>query len=233
MVATIVLRRNVKTFWMFVYWMPHPSDAKLPRHCTVLRTSDASEEGGPIAGRFVREGLFAARLKLTLDDFDLDCFHWNELIFASEKMRRAMALGPSDIQYFDVDASESAPLPRSKNYQVMHVPVTEDVADLQNSDYLVRHRADGSLEIGTSFSAVFRRDAQPAHEIFRERSFRHIYCTDEFASRVLKAGCSGVFFFDPSHCAGGNSRLRTLRGVEEIVKWTSRTMRTKLIREIP
>ena len=45
-----------------------------------------------------------------------------------------MGLGPCDIQYFEVDAGESAPLPRSKNYRTMHVPVTEDVSDLENSD---------------------------------------------------------------------------------------------------
>src|SRR5579862_9343920 len=60
-------------------------------------------------------------------------------------MRHAMALGPSDIQYFDVNASESAPLPRSKNFRTMHVPVTEDVADLINSDYICRHLPDGSI----------------------------------------------------------------------------------------
>jgi hypothetical protein len=36
-----------------------------------------------------------------------------------------MALGSSDIQYFDVDASESTPQPRSKNYRTMHVPVID------------------------------------------------------------------------------------------------------------
>ena len=54
-----------------------------------------------------------------------------------------MALGPSGIQYFDVDARESAPLPRSKNYRTMHVPVTEDVVDPINSDYICRHLPDG------------------------------------------------------------------------------------------
>ena len=60
-------------------------------------------------------------------------------------MRHAMALGASDIQYFDVDASESVPLARSKNYRTMHVPVTEDMSDPKNSDYICRHRPDGSV----------------------------------------------------------------------------------------
>jgi hypothetical protein len=182
----------------------------------------------------VPDGLLAAKLTLTLESFDLDCFYWNGFTFVSEKMRRAMALGPSDIQYFDVDASESAPLPRSKNYQTMHVPVTEDLADLVNSDYICRHRPDGSVRPdGMPHSLVFRQDAEPAHEIFYDRHFKVIYCTDEFALRVLRAGCTGAFFFDPSRPFGSQTRLRTLRGVEEIVKWTKTLLRTKLIEAIP
>jgi hypothetical protein len=217
---------------MFVYWMPYQAQDKLPSHCTVLRTSKWSEET-PIAGRFVQKGLLAAKLKLTLKNFDRDFFYWDDLMFVSKKMRDAMALGPSDIQYFDVDTSESAPLPRSKNYKAMHVPVTEDVADLKNSDYYCRHCSDGSVRpTGIPPSLVFRRDAEPTHEIFYDKFFKIIYCTDEFALRVLKAGCSGAFFFDPSHPSGNDTRLRTLRGVEKITKWTSKVFRTKLIEEI-
>jgi hypothetical protein len=234
--AKAALRRHMKTFWKFVYWAPYYGNDGLVGHCTVSRTSGPSQEGEPShegPGKFVRDGLLAVKLALTLENFELDCFHWDGFTFVSEKMRRAMALGPSDIQYFEVDASESAPLARSKNYRTMHVPVTDDVADLKNSDYLIRHCSDGSLKIGSPHTVVFRPDAQPAHELFYDRSFKVIYCTDEFALRVLRAGCSGAFFFDPSQPFGKNERLRTLRGVEEIVKWTKKLFRTKLIEAIP
>jgi hypothetical protein len=143
-------------------------------------------------------------------------------------------LGPSDIQYFDVDASESSPLPRSKNYRTIHVPVMEDVSDPENSDYVRHHRSDGSvIQTGMPLSVVFRRDAEPTHEIFYDRFFKVVHCTDEFALRVLRAGCTGAFFIDPSHSGGNDIRLRTLRGVEEIVKWTKKVFRTKLIETIP
>jgi hypothetical protein len=240
--AKIALRRHMKRFWMFVYWAHYHGNAGLSGHCTASRISKPSLEAQPSEEEpsregprtFVPDGLLAAKLALTLESFELDCFHWNEFTFVSEKMRSAMALGPSDIQYFDVDASESAPLPRSKNYRTMHVPVTEDVADLENSDYICRHRPDGSVvQAGMPLSLAFRRDAEPTHEIFYEKHFNVIYCTDEFAVRVLQAGCSGAFFFDPSRPFGGEIRLRTLRGVEEIVKWTKKLFRTKLIRPIP
>jgi hypothetical protein len=227
----------MKTFWMFVYWAPYYGNDGLLGHCTVSRISEPSQEGEPSyegPGRFVRDGLLAVKLALTLENFDLDCFHWNDFTFVSEKMRCAMALGPGDIQYFDVDASESSPLPRSKNYRTIHVPVTEDVADPEDSDYICHHRPDGSVvATGMPLSVVFRRDVEPTHEIFYDKLFNVIYCTDEFALRVLRAGCSGAFFFDPSHSSGNDTRLRTLRGVEEIVKWTKKLFRTKLIETIP
>ena len=172
-------------------------------------------ERRPVAGEFVHEELLSAKLTVTLDDFDRDSFRGGGFSFVSEKMRRAMALGSSEIQYFEVDASDSAPLARSKNYRVMHVPVTEDVADLEKSEYLMRHRADGSLEIDSPHNVVFRQDVQPTHELFYDRNFKFVYCSDAFAMRVLRAGCSGVYFFDASHWSdGGHKRIRTLRGVE-------------------
>jgi hypothetical protein len=185
----------VKTFWMFMPWMPLISGAKIRKHCAVLSTSNV----WPIAGEFVQDGVRTAKLILTLEDFDLDCFYWNGFTFVSEKMRYAMALGPSDIQYFDVDASESAPLPQSKHYMTMHVPVTEDVSDLKNSKYTRDHLPGDSVKINIPSTVAFRPEAEPTHEIFYDRSFKIIYCTDEFALRVLQAGCSGAGFFHPSH----------------------------------
>jgi len=223
----------MKRYWMFVYWMYLRNRNRLVNHCTVSSLSEPSGEG-LIAGRFVGDGSLAVKLALTLETFDRDCFYWDGFTFVSERMRRAMALGPCDIQYFDVDASESAPLPRSKNYRIMHVPVTEDVSDPHNSDYICHHRSDGSIDTsGMPLTVVFRQDAEPAHEIFYDKLFRVIYCTDEFALRILKSGCPGAYFFDPSHPGGNFQRLRTLRGVEEVVRWNKKVFRTELIEAIP
>ncbi len=146
-----------------------------------------------------------------------------------------MALGPSDIQYFDVDASQSAPLPLSKYYQIMHIPVTEDVSVPERSDYLFRQRPDGSELEGYPIAVAFRPDAVPEHEIFYDRFFKVTFCTDEFALRVLQAGCTGVRFLDPVEPFGVRLGYhRTLRGVERD-DWDPRQkiFRSKLIREIP
>ena len=190
----------------------------------------------PAGGKFAKNGLPTARLELTLESFDIDCFLVDSFTLVSEKMRCAMALGPADVQYVEVDASRSAPLPQSKHYQIMHVPVTEDVSDPKNSDYTYHHHSDGSVTGGTPHAVVFRPDAEPTHEIFYDRFFKVIYCTDEFALRVLRAGCSGIRFFDPARGLSGNaSAFRTLRGMEQEEKWDPfrKILRTKLIQEIP
>jgi hypothetical protein len=190
----------------------------------------------PAAGEFAKKALPTAKLKLTLENFDFDCFPRSSFTLVSEKMRSAMALGPKDVQYFEVDTSQSARLPQSKHYQIMHIPVTEDVCDPKNSDYLCHHRSDGSVSPIGAPLAVFRPDAEPTHEIFYDRFFKVPYCTDELALRVLRAGCSGIRFFDPTRPFGGNaSAFRTVRGVEQEVKWDPfrKILRTKLIQEIP
>jgi hypothetical protein len=150
-------------------------------------------------------------------------------------MRGAMALGPSDIQYFDVDAGQSAPLPRSKRYQIMHIPVVEDVTDPERSDYKFRHRPEGVELWGAPDAVAFRADAEPTHELFYDRYFRIALCTDEFALRVLRAGCTGMRFLDPARLNSTGSCCRTLRGVEKADEWdpVRKSSYTKLIREIP
>jgi hypothetical protein len=224
----------VTTFWKFMPWLPyHISLSKFNKHCAM--SNDAEMFGSRLAaGNFARDGLPTAKLELTLESFDVDCFLLGSFRLVSEKMRSAMALGPTDVQYFDVDTSQCAHLPQSKGYQIMHVPVTEEVSDPQNSDYTCHHLPDGSVTSGSPRAVAFRADAEPTHEIFYDRFFKVVYVTDEFALRVLRAGCSGARFFDPA-ARFNFFAFRTLRGVEEEVTWDPfrKKLRTKLIREIP
>jgi hypothetical protein len=222
---------------MFMPWLPYQlSLSKFNKHCAFANETEMFRSW-PAAGKIARKELPTAKLALTLESFDLDCFIEGFFTLVSEKMRSVMALGPADVQYFEVDASLSAPLPQSKHYQIMHIPVTEDVSDPENSEYSCHHLPDGSVTPFGVPLAAFRPDAEPTHEIFYDRFFRGvIYCTDEFALRVLQAGCSGIRFMDPARPFGGNpSAFRTVRGVEQEVKWDPfrKILRTRLIEEIP
>jgi uncharacterized protein DUF1629 len=223
----------MKTFWVFRPWLPHWLNAgHLSGRCEFLNGMELVR-ARPVDGEFLRNELPTLQIKFAAEDFDPDCFDWNRFTLVSEKMRHAMALGPSDIQYFDVDSSRAAPLPRSKRYQIMHVPVAEDVSDPERSDYTLRHRPEGIQLFGFPGAIAFRPDAEPDHEIFYDRFFKVAFCTDAFALRVLQAGCTGMRFLDPADLRGWK-RFRTLRGVEES-EWDPKrkSFRDKLIREIP
>jgi hypothetical protein len=226
----------MKIFWKFMPWLPYQvSLSKFTKHCAFSSGAEMFRSH-PAARDLAKDEPPTAKLELTLENFDFDCFLKRNFILVSEKMRSAIALGPADVQYFDVDASRSAPLPQSKRYQIMHIPVTEDVSDPQNSDYTTHHFADGSVSGGSPLSVAFRPDAAPAHDIFYDRFFKLMYCTDEFALRVLRAGCSGIRFFDPTlPFVQIFSAFRTVRGVEKEVTWDPfrKILRTKIIREIP
>jgi hypothetical protein len=223
---------NVTTFWMFAPWIPYWLNAgRLWGRCEFLNGMDLVR-ARPVNGEFLRNQLPTLRIKFAAEDFDPDCFDWNGFTLVSEKMRHAMALGPSDIQYFDVDSSRASPLPRSKRYQIMHVPVAEDASDPGRSEYSLRHRPEGVELFGAPTAVAFRPGAEPAHEIFYDRFFKVVFCTDAFALRVLRVECHGMRFLDPIDLRSGN-RFRTLRGVEES-EWdrVQKIFRNKLIQEI-
>lgn len=220
---------------MFTPWSPHWNDRahlaaryNIPNAAELLRAR-------PAHGEFARTELPTAKLEITDEDFDDDCLPMGAFTFVSEKLRRAMALGPSDIQYFDVDSSQSKPLPRSKHYQLMHIAVAEDISDPEHSDYTLRHRPNGTELFGGPRAVAFRQGVEPAHEFFYDRFFKVAFCTDELVLRVLWAGCTGMRFLDPAHLDHPGGRFRTLRGVEEATDWepVRNIYSTRLVREIP
>jgi uncharacterized protein DUF1629 len=221
------------TFWEFMPWLPYWLNAgHLLGRCEFLNGMELVR-ARPVDGEFVRNELPTLQIKFAAEDFDPDCFDWNGFTLVSERMRHAMAIGPAAIQYFDVDSSRAAPLPRSKRYQIAHVPVTEDVSDLERSEYSLRHRPEGVELFGHPSAVAFRPGAEPAHEIFYDRFFKVVFCTDEFAMRVLRPGSTGMRFLDPADLRGWK-RFRTLRGIEEN-EWDPKrkSFRDRLIREIP
>src|SRR5262249_25523179 len=133
----------------------------------------------------------------------------------------AMRLDNSGVLYFDVDASRSCPLVRSKNFKLMEVTAVERISDPEKSNYeMVNFGAGIQPSPSLIYSVAMREDADPAHALFRDHFFRRLFCTDALAVRVLKAGCTGVRFADPAQLSvGAPMRFRTLRGVEELVGW--------------
>lgn len=225
----------MSTIWIAMALLPfHIDGNELVKHCTLLNSTKLF---APylFAGKRAPSELPTVNLILTLEHFDADCFMWNGYMMVSENMRRAMALGPSDIQYFNVDASQSAPLPRSKNYQIMHVPVTEFMTDQKNLVYRPLKVPKRHVETRLASAVASGRSAELTHELFYDRFADLIFCTDEFAVKILQSGCSGMIFCDPfEYFASHRLHFRTLRGVEKEIDWDPirKIAHTKLIRGV-
>jgi hypothetical protein len=170
-----------------------------------------------------------AELVLTRKDFEADYFRWAGPIFVSEKMRQAMALDPAEALFFELDDSRSAPLPRAKAYQIMEPQISEDVSDRDRSNYeMTRFMPDMPFTPRLHGRMAVRSDAAPKHDLFYDAFFSdQLLCTDAFALRVLKAGCTGMWFEDLDSPTD-RTFVRTLRGIEERIRpdpesWTEIT----------
>jgi hypothetical protein len=167
------------------------------------------------AGVTALAALPTVQLELTVPGFELDLFIWGHLTLVSQRLREAMALDKTTVQYSPVDASSSTDLVRSKNYQIMEIVASEHFLDAER---FVRENGDAEGPIG-SLKIVDKLNI--THELFRDRFIvALIYCTDALALRVLTATCTGVLFVDPLQYTIGVGRcFRTLRGIEELVDW--------------
>jgi hypothetical protein len=178
---------------------------------------DPDAEIGIFGGHMGEQSTESPILILRLEDFDVDYFTWGGPMFVSERMREAMALDPSAVQYIDVDDSQSAPLPRSKKYKMMEPLAYEDLMDPEKSVYWADSIPPPS-EFGPHeiYKFVLRPDAAPTHDLFYDNFFAtFIFCSDQFAERVLSAGCTGMEFTDPRGYHNADvQRHRTLHGIE-------------------
>ena len=177
----------------------------------------------------------AAELILTLETFDKDFFKWGGSMFVSERMRQAMALDEPEVLFYQIDASRSAPLPRSKNYMIMQPGLEDDVSDPENSIYeMTRFMPQAPLTPAYIRKIALRPDFAPDCDLFLDSFFgAELFCTDAFASRVLKTGCTGVTFTDPaSYSAEGDRLCRTRRGIERAVDLVDGEWVTELVEAI-
>jgi hypothetical protein len=216
----------------FAQFPPEPKGLGPNVRCTFANNKELCN-ARPVDGEPAADDFPVAQLEIPYEDFSVDCFSMESFTIVSQDLRETMALGPHEVQYLPVDATLSAPLPRSKQYMIMHVLNTENVCDVDQSVYRFSH----SLILKDSLwpsSIAIRRDAAPKHEIFHDAFFRHlVLCTDRLALRILRRDCSGVQFSD-LNCLSGPGRFRTLRGIEDY-DWNPEMteLRLRLLQVIP
>jgi len=159
-----------------------------------------------------------AQLELLVEDFDEDYFESDGCYFVSEHLRQVMALGPSTVKYFDVDAGRSTPLVRSKKYKIMAPLVVDELSGRPSS----AERPNKVTPIGDSASKEIhtQQGVVPSHELFSGKEFSNqILCTDFLAQKIIEAGCTGIRLYDLKHYNRGRKIFRTRHGFEESLGW--------------
>jgi hypothetical protein len=226
----------MRRIWGFAPWLPYEIELKrLVRHCEFINGMELTLARPP-ADQFAPANFPVAQLRLTLEEFDVDCFLFNSFSLVSARMRDVMALSPTAVEYLDVDASLSAPLPRSKGYKIMRVIAAEEAADVDKSVYSAGRVVGGPSSLKLATRIALRSDLEPASELFRDKFFRgYELCTDSLAVKLLQNHCTGVRFLDLDHLSIAEpKRFRTLRGVEEAGEWdpVSKIFHTTLIEAV-
>lgn len=224
-------------FWIFSPWlMANEVDLDLlAENCALLNASEVYEAVQAAGTRW--KNFPIARLALTMEDFNFDCFSRESCTFVSKRLREAMALPPDAAQFLEVDLTESAARVQANDYKIMNIAVLEDAIDVSSSDLAMGRLAPGSPEIVMSHGDLrVAPSFHPKYEMFHDRAVRgHVLCTDALALRVLKAGCTGVRFFDVRQFRFGRlNPFRTLRGVERDGDWdpSRGVLETELIEAI-
>ena len=202
--------------WQFTPWLPYEIELKtLVRHCSFLNSAEVFEACLPtLTGR--DDPYPVPQLKLTMKQFEVDCFLWESLILVSSRMREVMALPPESVRFFEVDCSHSTPLIQSKGFQVMGIAARESAVDPGHSEFMLAKITSDSppMPVGETRIAI-KRDFVSQNDLFYDTFFRgHAFCTDALALRLLRASCAGVRFVDPDHPIGNRMQFRTLRGIE-------------------
>jgi hypothetical protein len=162
------------------------------------------------------------RLALPEKGFSPDYFGYGGDKFCSRRLREAMDLPEGVVQFMPVDLVAGGAQVRAQEYQLMRVIAHQPAIDLERSVY---DEIDGPDEypgqprrITWVGRYVFLDGLRPATEIFRtDETYAVIFVTDALAERVLRAGCTGMEFCDPTLPQHGDRllRYRTATGVAE------------------
>lgn len=182
-------------------------------------TTPVSYYGNPvIPADFIRPVL-----RMPGRSFAPDFFHLGSKMFASHKLREALAQPDSVIQYHPIELLSGSAEVRAQDYRWMNILACVPAIDMQASQYTIEEAT--TYDTGEVFRfiwsydrMVIRDDIAPAAELFRvAEDFGTVLASDALAERVMRAGCTGAAFEDPATYRnfGPISRYRTATGIEE------------------
>jgi hypothetical protein len=143
--------------------------------------------------------------------------------FCSRRFREALDQPEHVVQFAPVDFIGGGARARAQEYRWLRVLACQPVMDMQHSEYEPADGCDPVTGEPRSEAVYVRRYAllenlQPKTGIFRiDRTPGDVMVTDAVAVQVLRAGCTGVEFRDPTlRTFADMRRIRTANGVAEL-----------------
>ena len=143
--------------------------------------------------------------------------------FCSRRFREALDQPEHVVQFAPVDFIGGGARARAQEYRRLRVLACQPAMDMQHSDYVPTDGCDPVTGKPRPEALYVRRYAllenlQPKTGIFRiDLTPGDVMVTDAVAEQVLRAGCTGVEFLDPTvRTSSDMRRVRTATGVAEL-----------------
>jgi hypothetical protein len=220
-----MLRYDVKLSAKFGRYLARDSDLGVQNQ---KERDDAFEElrakmGCPYPEDIVLPDDFPpVRLALPEKGFSPDYFGYGSDDFCSRRLREAMNLPEGVVQFMPIDLVAGGAQARTQEYQLMRVLAHQPTLDMERSIYTLSDWPDrpGGQRRRARWvdRCVLVEGLRPITEIFRtDETYVMVFVTDALAERVLRAGCTGMEFRDPTLPQRGDRlvRYRTATGVAE------------------
>jgi hypothetical protein len=166
-------------------------------------------------------GFLEPRLALPQTGFAPDYFSCGGCAFASRKLRDVLSQPKEVVQWAPVELVAGGAEARAQAYRWMRVLAFQPAMDMKRSQYEAeqgRDRMTGEPRLRAVWvdRYVLLEGLEARTEVFYvEETYATVLVTDGLAERVMRAGCTGVAFRDPTlpQHTGGLRRFRTATGV--------------------
>ncbi len=141
----------------------------------------------------------------------------------SSKLRAALSLPAPVAEYPAIDLLNGDEAARSQDYRLLRVLAHQPAIDLGRTEHEVDETVtpDGrtSRILHVLHAIVLRADLAPETEMFyADELGTNLFAVDALAERVMRAGCTGIWFQDPRTAGLGDHpiRIRTADGIGRV-----------------
>lgn len=188
-----------------------------------LHTVFWTKPTGDYANPLLPPDFVIPQLHMPKHGFAPDYLVVGQTTIASSRLREALAQPSSAVQYFPIDIHTGGVDARAQDYRWINVLACHPAINM--ADTRCQMKEGINYQTGETFrfiqsynSMVIRDDIDPNAELFRvAEDLTTVLASDALAERVLRAGCTGIAFEDPTTYLKGGSihRYRTSTGIEE------------------